>query len=452
MKEARRSRDFWKEKYKKERLVVQSISADLVRDTGGVKDRLASKVAHHSYDGFLICLVLRIRECGQISLRSCQQLLIMMQCLLQLESGVPSINTIRNWENKKGYYQLNQQLEEQEEYAIIIDESFCIGKQILLLVLGVKLSTCKWTEALNFEKVEVLSMGVKPYWKGDEIAKVLEQLSARHCQIKYVVSDGGSNIVKSLKISKLKRVEDCTHAFSKLIEKRYKEDSEFKLFSAKCSQVTKRCYMSSIGMICPPKQGKNSRFLNLYELAKWGRRNLELLKVLEQKVKKEEEDLKILKHLKWLEQHAGLIQQLEILTRLLKSCFQILKQQGLSDQTIALIEKLLAAKEVPPFFKKGVAGYLAKNRLLLSEHKKLLCCSDIIESYFGKYKNQRRLSPYKGITSSCLRVASYGKPEKEEQIIKMMTSVKTADVANWKAQNLLPNMSTKRKKLYQNCG
>lgn len=452
LKEARRSRDLWKSKYKKKRLEVKAISTDLAKSKEGVKTVRSHKVAHHSYDGFLIYLVLRIRECGQISLRSSQQLLIMIQCLLQLECRMPSINTIRNWENKKGYYQLHQQLDKEEEYAIIIDESFCIGKQILLLVLGVNLSSCKWDKALNFEEVEVLSMGVKPYWKGEEIAKALGRLTEQNYRIKYVVSDGGTNIVKALKVSKLERIEDCTHAFSKLIEKQYKEDAEFKSFSTKCSLLTKHCYMSSIGMICPPKQGNNSRFLNLYQLARWGKRNLELLELLEQKTIKEEEDLKILKYLKWLTEYARLVEQLVILTKLLESCFQILKQQGLSKATIVSIQKLLAAKEVPPFFKKGVEQYLTKNRVLLSQYEKLLCCSDIIESYFGKYKSQRRLSPCKGITSSCLRIVSYGKTKDQAAIIKMMTSVKMADIANWKAQNLLPNMTTKRKKLYQNCG
>ena len=234
------SRAKWKEKYKAERKLRLQYQKYVCKykelGHGG------HKVRHHSYKSLVILLAIRMRCVGKISLRSCQNLLLLWQSMLDLEWQVPCINTIRNWEHKMGYYQLHQSGKVEDEYVIIADESFCIGKQTLLLVLGVNLSTYRWDKGVDFESIQVLGLGPKPYWKGEEISRFIEEIQQRQYGISYGVSDGGNNLIKAFKIKEIPRVEDCTHVFSKLIEKRYKDDPDFKAFCRRSSLLNRQCW------------------------------------------------------------------------------------------------------------------------------------------------------------------------------------------------------------------
>ena len=450
LKTLRQSRDLWKHKYKSEQEVSRQQRGQLAKLS--VTGFEGQKVRHHSYKSLTILLAVGMRLLGMISLRDCQKLLMMWYSLLTLDLKVPSINTIRNWEYKLGYYELHQAGCPEDVYSLILDESFCIGKQTLLLVLGVNLSTYSWKGALSFEDMRVLALGPKSYWKGEEIEQLIEGLKQRNYRISYGVSDGGKNLVKALKNKQIARVEDCTHVFSKLLEKRYKNDPEFKEFCAQTSLLNRQCWMSCWASICPPKLKGKARFLNLYSLADWGEKNLKLLKILSAQEHLDEQGKQLYEKLKWLEHYTELVEHLVQLTELIKACFKLLKTQGLSLQSGQQIRTLLDQKQVPAFFDQGVRQYLDRNSELLTQHDRLVCCSDIIESFFGKYKSQQRVNPATGITSSCLRMANYGKTIDEETMIKSLEQVKIVDLQDWQTKNLLPTVNAKKRALYKICG
>lgn len=444
------SRDNWKSKYKAEQLKSRYYQKQLAEHNS--QHGFGDKVAHHSYNSWVILVTIQIRSCGLLSLRSCQNLLLVFQTIMKMEFSIPCISTIRNWEHKIGYHQLNQRANPKDNYAIIIDESFCIGKQTLMLVLGVNLSRYKWGQALNFESVQVLAMGVKPYWKGQDVVELIENLVANQYRISYSISDGGNNLVKAFKVKHINRIEDCTHAFSKLIERRYKEDGVFQEFCKKCSLLNRQCWMSAYAVICPPKLRGKARFLNLYPLADWGVKNLKLLNELRAKTALQEYEKQLYEKLKWLDQYQLLIEQLILLAQLMKICFKLLKEQGLSKGTIAQIKTVLTQQKAPAFFEQGVRQYLERNATLLDQHEHLLCCSDIIESFFGKYKSQQSTNPNQGITASCLRIPNYGKACQEQAIVQALQKVKMIDLQKWQQKNLLPTLKAKKNRLYKKCG
>lgn len=450
IKTLRKSRSLWKDKYKE----AQALNGHYGRELAKLRATGSSgvKVRHHSYRSWIILLAVRIRMLGMISLRDCQKLLVMWQSLYGMELKVPCISTIRNWEYKLGYYELQQQGSEQDEYVVILDESFCIGKQTLLLVLGVNLRAYSWEGPLSYEQVKVLAMGPKPYWKGEQIAQLIEQLIQRRYRIAYGLSDGGTNLIKAFKSHQIARVEDCTHVFSKLLEKRYKTDPVFQAFCAHTSLLNRQCWMSELASICPPKLKGKARFLNLHALANWAKVNLKLLKQLQDKIDLDHMEGKIYEKLKWLGPFTELVDQLVQLSEMMKACFKILKTQGLSLQSTQQIKALLEQSPLPSFFDQGVRQYLERNAVLLTQYDRLLCSSDIIESFFGKYKNQQKVNPATGITSSCLRIANYGNIMEEQTVVKIMEQVKVVDLLDWQKQNLLPTVNAKKRKLYKKCG
>lgn len=445
LKEVQQSRDKWKSKYKDSKDYQQS----LIQNMGFVNK--TERVKNHCYDLFMINLCLQIKQAGNLSLRSCQAVLLVIVNLFSLPLKVPCINTIRNWEHKQGYYRLGQQSDGQTKYALIVDESYFIGQQSLLLLLGVDLSNYHFESSLCFEDVELLGLGIGPAWTGDRIEEEIQKIQERNYELVYCCSDGANNISKALISRDLKRVPDCTHYLSKLVEREYKTTEVFQRFIQNYALTNRKNYMSKDSEICPPKLKGNSRFLNLYSFSKWATQNLSLVLSLSKLDRSEKQD-RIYGKLKWLFDYKELVEQFELLTDLIESIFEIIKPNGLSPETINQVRQIINQESCPLFFRKGVEDYLDQASELLKEYEQVVCCSDIIESHFGKFKNKQRMNPEKAITMNCLSIANYGKTMESKELKEAFEKIRIIDLKKWQEQNKLKTRIAKKNELYKNVG
>jgi len=450
LEETRSSRAVWKLKYYQSQLLCEEYEREL---RNSAKYRIATQsVRNHSYDFFTMNLCLELKQVGQLSLRSCLAVLGVVLKTFCLELKLPCINTIRNWENKQGYYNLHLPCTNQDDYVLIADESYCIGSQTLLLFLGVNLSNYDFTSSLDFSDVELLGLSVGASWDGEAISQEIEAIQLnRSYKLKYCCSDGGGNLRKAFRLKELERVADCTHYFSKLIEKRYKTDDLFQSFIKACALLNRQNYMGQDTGICPPKLRGKSRFLNLYTLAKWGKTNLDFLKKLSA-CQATAQEQRIYDKLLWLQDYKDLIKTLNLLVNKLEAIFKVLKTKGLTSQTANELKQIVASKQVPEFFKKGTEEYIEEHQALILTEQQLICCSDIIESHFGKFKNQQKKNPDKGLTINCLTIANYNKKMEPKEFCKAMEEVKIIDLELWKVDNKLQTFVAKKRELYKNVG
>ena len=139
-----------------------------------------------------------------LSLRGISQTLCKLGQLFELSISYISPSTIRNWCLKMGLYCLSQPIEE-GPYALILDESVEIGKEKLLLLLGVPLEKSSFLHPLSIQDVRVLTLKVQHSWKAEEVAQLIEQTRTEHpITFSYAISDKGSTLRKALKICNLK--------------------------------------------------------------------------------------------------------------------------------------------------------------------------------------------------------------------------------------------------------
>lgn len=409
------------------------------------------QVHRHSYDLQSIVLCLQIKQSGTMSWRTCRAVILTICLYFDIEMQVPSAETIRYWSLKYGCHHIKERKIEEEEYVIIIDESFTVGRQSLLLILGVKLSTYKFESSLSMEDMEVLSIEVKKSWTAADISKKIKGLQDLGYKIVYGCSDGGKNIVNALADRKIERIYDCTHALSLLLKKEYKEAEEFKLFSSKYVLINRQNYMGQDTFICPPKLRGKCRFLNMYPMASWAEDHLDLVRRLAIKERNEMEE-RIYQKLKWLEDFSDLIDELVQLVKLLKAVFKILKNEGLSEASIEKVHLEVSASKAPLFLRQGIRNWVAANKSLLSKHEKLICCSDIIESFFGKFKYEQTKNPNKGITIGCLNMVNFGQKIDKKEVIKAMEEVRIVDLKKWRDDRNLKSFNYKKQKMLENVG
>ena len=386
-----------------------------------------------------------MRQQGNCSFRSCVGILKVMAIVLGLELKIPCHNSIQNWEKKLGYYRLHKKEEGSGSWMIIIGESISIGREKLLLILGVKLDEYSFEEALCFSDMHVLDMAISKSWKGVEIAERIAGLEVDY-KIAYAASDGGTNIVKALNIRNINRVSDCTHAFGNLLKKQYNTCEHFKAFSKQCGVFKRQIQLSKFAEYAPPKQRSKGRFLNLHSLSKWAFKVLSLLD------SKKEMHPEIIQKLAWIEAYRGLIIEIYEQCQTMNELCAVLKKKGLNEKSIKQCQQILKQHKCTHIFQQGVEQYLGINKVLIKKLPSLICNSDIIESYFGKYKNISSKNGKSLITDGCLCIANFQQNFSEQQIKQAMEQIKIVDLNKWKADNCSNSILKKRKHLFKNTG
>lgn len=453
LRTVRKSRDNWKFKCKAQKIELRSLKKEL-KSLGN--KRVATKanllgdtvkVKGHSYNANQIELCMSLRARANCSLQSCREVLLILSLILGLELIQPSRSTIRNWEMKLGLKSIKTRDTEAEEWAVILDESICIGRQKILACLGVKLTEEVFKKPLDLSSVVLLSMNISSSIKGEDVEKIIKGIESRNYKIAYAVSDSGNNLVKGLKMSQVVRVEDCTHALGKLLEKHFKEDELFQSFTKEATLFNQQINLSKdAGLMCP-KQSKKARFLNLSKLSKWG---VDILNWID-RYKSNTRQEHIYEKIKWVEDYRGLIEDMSCYQDIINQIFKVLKNEGLSEKSYKKCKKLLGRSRAPDRFKEEIKKYMNKNMLLNSKYENLICCSDIIESFFGRLKN--KLTPNKsvGFTDGCLGMVINETQISRQQIKTSMEDIKLKDIANWKKENLAESMLQMKHKVFKNC-
>lgn len=449
--EIKQGRSLWKAKYNEQKSLIKTLRKRcLVLENRLVHpmDCSSSIPARHGYSSLLICLAIWMRQQGNCSLRGCAKIIGILNTILRLNLGCPSHSSIANWEKKLGYYRLEQAPDYTQEWVVFLDESVSLGKQKLLLILGMSLDQYKFGHAPSFADTQVLYIGIKPSWKGEQIAKILEDLMKQGLKIGYCVNDQGNNLCKALRDSDLIHVLDCTHGLSKLVEKQYKKAEDFIAFSKACTDFKRRVVLSDLALYMSPVQRSKGRFLNLQPLSKWAYKMLKLVKLWE----KDPSCIQLYESTKWIMEYQELIMELYHCCQTINQLFKVIKNKGLSEQTKQRCQTILAASLAPKKFCQGIQEYLNRVRQALPLRETILCNGDIIESYFGKFKNRLSDNPNVGLTDSCLTIANFNQIFDKHQIKAAMEEVKIVQLKEWKTTNVPINRAQVRQEIFKNVG
>lgn len=414
IKELLTSRDNWKRKY-----MESKASSSLTLSEG-------EKAKGHHYSLVLVNLLVDFYRYGSMSLRSCRHTLISLSFCLGLEQRIPSHTSIRNWLCKCGSYRLDTTFSQSEEYVVYVDESISFGSEKILLMLGVASSALPQDRSLTHSDMEVLYVGVSKEWKGEQIATELANISTNKT-ISYVVSDQGLNLRKAYKSLKYSHIEDCTHLLANHLKKLYEQDETFMAFSKLIGKLRQKWNLSKDhSQYMPPSMRGKLRFANIFPCVSWAKKMIDQMGEL---------PLEVAEQLSFLATHKSFIEALVQVQAIFKTVCEGLKNNGfnsISQQTIlnklTLIETQtcegLSSKAM--IFKAHCENYLAHLETKSKELNQpfLLCSSDIIESYFGKFKTKINPNSRSGLTEFIFTIATFGKRFSVQETKNALESVK----------------------------
>ena len=418
LKELTASRDNWKRK-----CMSPQKSSPVGLSSGG-------KAKGHHYSLSLVTLLVELYRYGSMSLRSCRHTLISLNFCLGLEERVPSHASIRNWLCKCGSYRLDTAGGRSEEYVVYLDESISFGSEKILLMLGVAGSGLPQDRSLAHSDMEVLYVGVSKEWKGEQVAKELANIG-KHKTISYVVSDQGANLRKAYKLLGYSHVEDCTHLLANHLKKLYGQDETFMGFGKLIGGLRQKWNLSKDhSHYMPPSMRGKLRFANIFPCVSWAKKMLDRTGEL---------PLEVEGQLGFLTAHRPFIETLVEVQAIFKTVCEGLKNNGFSPigqqailNKLALIETRAHGGLGPKAsaFKVHCENYLAH---LESKSKELdrpflLCSSDIIESYFGKFKTKINPNGRSGLTEFVFTIATFGKRFSVQETKNALESVKCKEL------------------------
>lgn len=409
------------------------------------KSTKLKKVKKHKYPLELIWLGMWMHIGYNISLRGVSQSLSKLGVLYGLGELHISPSTIRNWSLQFGYWSLHQPLEK-GHYVMMSDESVEINREKLLLSILVPTAQMSYCQPLCMEDVRILDMGVRKSWKAEDLVKMIEdKRSSQGIIIDYAISDKGTILKKAFKDCQISWVEDCTHKMANIAKSLFCQDDSFNTFIKAMNALRAKWICSEYNLYIPPALRSKARFHQLFTVHKWARF---ILKNWEQIPK----EAQLALH--FVQAHAFLIYLLESLTELTETFSRLFKGQGIQAHSQKEWKQYLIDYQSYRVLTKQESQFITQMNLYLEQVQQnlerdtqLLCCSDVIESIFGKYKNK---GGNKIITEDVLKIAAYPKKKTMEEVQEAMQSTSIKNIQDWKQQKTIVSKLATLKKMKQN--
>ncbi len=405
------------------------------------------KVFNHVYPVQMMILAVFIVVHGGGSLRCAAATVEFFAKMMSWESyNKPSPTTIRNWVLRCGYYALTYARDLKGDYVVIIDESIQIGKEKLLLMLGVKVETDRCRCApLSGQDVEVLGMEVQSSWAGKDIAEFIQRKLSHYplVNLLYVVSDQGASLLAAVRSLNLAWVSDCTHVMMNAVKELFDQDAALSELSASIGQLRRQLTLSDWGALLPPTLRDKDRFLRIFTIVEWAER-------LDQYWNKLPDEARA--HVAFYRRAWPLMHCLRQVRRLIVISSAILKTAGLSQHSHQRWkEKVKQYGQTQNILTRQAQAFIAKMETYFTRHAKLyqghcqvLCCSDMIESTFSRYKNKGGM---KASSADVLNIALYNRKLTPRFIQAAMTEVSGGDVEDWQQHNVCHNRYGLRKRM-----
>ncbi len=413
---------------------VRALEAELARLNQLTQ---AIPVANHTYPAQLIALGVFIVVQAKGSLRCAAKTVGFVAQMMGWDYASPSHVTVRRWVLRCGLYLLDYAQDKAGEYVGIIDESIQIGREKMLLLLGVKIDKDRSHCApLTMNDVEVLGVEVQQSWTGEDVAQFIEGRLAHHSKItmKYVISDRGSNLLKALQDLGITVVSDCTHWMMNAVKSLFGNDEALSQLASQIGQLRSRYSLTDKGFLLPPSLRDKDRFLRIFTIAGWAERIDSYWKKL---------PIEQRRVLGFLRRARPLIRTLHQIKSLVAIAAQVLKSAGLSSHSRQLWETRVArfrkGKRLTPqakAFIESIGQYFVLHHELVQLHQRLLCCSDVIESTFAHYKNKGGTAV---ISADVLGITLYKQALTPDFVVTALTTVSRKDVEAWEQRYTCDN-------------
>jgi hypothetical protein len=242
-----------------------------------------------------------------------------------------------------------------------------------------------------------------------------------------MVSDQGTNLLGATEILGIEAVNDCSHVLMNALKKELADDESLQEVTKFMGEYRRKNMLSERTHLCPPTLRDKDRFLKIFIILDW----VERINSYQGLCAAYRATLAFMYKPQALLMLANLTQ----VRRIISISTRILKTSGINQQSRESWCQHLAAyrreTKLCPLAEKIVStvnNYFDRHEHLLEKHSRLICCSDIIESVFGRYKNKGGM---KVISADVLHIPLYTRTIDVDFVAKGMGQVNQQMITQW---------------------
>ena len=380
--------------------------------------------------------------------------------ILTKDGWVPHFTSVLNWTMRVGLALLKRAGKVTYPWIAIMDYSLAIGKNKVLVVLRVRLTTLREKgKALSLEDCECVGLRIHDSVTGEVVSAALESIFKQTGDPIAILKDKGSDLAKGVSLwkennqkSNIPTIDDLSHVVANALKKQFEDTEPFRKFKEIINAGAARMRQTSIGYLVPPKLRSKGRFQGISRVTSWAANILRIFhpdptvsddSLLEQLRAAMPDFLSLEPFL------SKFHQTIESVNNIL----ELLKHQGLSAKTYELTKDLLTALtefEVKKVLDEWLTQQMTIQRRLGSvEDIPLLVSSDIIESLFGKFKYALSRSPSPEINRSALLIPALCGHLERDSIDELLRESSHQELLEWSEQNVPETLRQKRQKLHK---
>ena len=383
--------------------------------------------------------------------------------MFKIEVKFPSHDAIEQWTLRLGVASLNDTFKKGERVLWMADHSSKIGKERLLLIVGVALDDLPPPgQTLTFDKLKVLAAIPGQSWKKEDVEREYLKLAGQIGAPVYLLCDGASELRESaekLEYDGKKTIVlgDLKHRAANVLEKEISRGGRFQAFVSEVGLTRNRVQQTELDQFSPPTLRSKSRFMNLGPLFTWATMVLYHLNNPASEARQAISAERMEQKLGWLREYANDLVLWNQCQAVIDRSLSVINLHGLDAQTSQLVERSLSESN-PNWRQEDCSATRIAEQLLdwiqqslgkLEPGERTWLSTEILESLFGKFKQIERQHSKGGFTRSIAAIPTLCIQATRKTVRKAFASVSSKATQQWIQESLGKTLTARRNAAYK---
>jgi len=404
-------------------------------------------VATHGYGANMISLAVNLGM--SVGFRGAERALRIFYDSVGLQQvKTPSHDSICNWSKRLGVASMKQSRERFqscEKRAILVDHSCQMGKEKLMVVLGVDASRLpEQGQALRREDMQVLEVKSASQWKAEDMHREYESIAERFGEIRQILIDGASELQNGAK-SYAQTVphdiviqRDAAHYAANQMKSILGKDQNFTKVVSEMGTTRSNVQQTELAFLSPPTPKSKARFMNLSSIIGWMTMMVWLMRHPDADCLAGLDPARLQAKFGWIEDHADQIpiwhECQEVVSKFVTFANKQYLYRGASESLAEAIGELKhdKAREL----RNRLVNFVSESELTLQPDERLPMSTQLLESVFGLYKQVEGQHSKSGFTGLVSCIPMLLRKPTPMMVRESFAQVKMPHVEAWVKENI----------------
>lgn len=382
--------------------------------------------------------------------------------LFGIDLNVPSHDAIEQWTLRFGVAQLQDTFTTEQRVIWMADHSNQIGKEKLLIILGVALEDLPPPgQTLQLEDMKVLAIVPGERWKKEDVGREYRKLAEKIGPPVYLLCDGAIELrepAEEMENDGKRTVVlgDLKHHAANLLEKEIGRGKRFKAFMSEVGLTRNRVQQTELSHFTPPPIRQKSRFMNLEPLLTWAAMVLHHLNDPSSDARTGIDVDRMEHKLGWLRDFSEDLAQWRACQEVINQSLTVINQQGLGVTTPEHLQSVFESLNLKGPTASIPASRIASGLLEWSEQAasrlhsgdRAWASTEILESLFGRFKRLERQHSKGGFTRLIAAIPTLCRHVDGESIRHAFGKLNAKGLKTWLNATLGRTLTSRRNAAY----